>query len=209
MKYETFVIGRLNNNCYVLHAIQSKQAAIIDPADEIEPVIDYIKNNQLDLKAILITHAHFDHILGCNAVRAAFPSALLHLHKDDEALWLENGNARLFGIPAKELPRPDVWLQHGDIFSLGEVSLQVFHTPGHTPGHVVFFAQDPGLVFCGDLIFANSVGRTDLPGGNERQLLKSIQTQIFTLPESTFLLPGHGEITTVGEEKSHNPYVRI
>ncbi len=207
MKYETFVIGRLNNNCYVLHAKQSKQAAIIDPADEIEPVIAYIKNYQLDLKAILITHAHFDHILGCNVVRAAFPSALIHLHKDDEALWLEDGNAGIFGIPVKELPKPDVWLQHGDIISLDEVSLQVFHTPGHTPGHVVFYARDPGLVFCGDLIFANSIGRTDLRGGNRQQIIKSIQTKIFTLPESTLLLPGHGESTTVGVEKASNPYV--
>ena len=207
LTFKSFVIGPLQNNCYVIHEPVSNKAAIVDPAEGTEPVIDYLKNNAMVLEKILITHAHFDHILGCKAVKEAFPSASIFLHPDDAAIWQRSGNAELFGYLAVDLPQPAHWLQDCEIIPVGDDELEVRHTPGHTPGHVVYYSPNSGCVFCGDLIFRRSVGRTDLPGGDFAQLKNSIELQIYSLPESTLLLPGHGPGTTVGEEKRYNLYV--
>ncbi len=205
--FKSFVVGSLQNNCYVVHEPVSNSAAIIDPAEGIEPVINYLNSNAMVLGKILITHAHFDHILGCQAVKEAFPSTSVFLHPDDASLWQRCGNAQLFGYLAVKLPEPTHWLQDSEIISIGNDELEVRHTPGHTPGHVVYYSKSAGCVFCGDLIFKHSVGRTDLPGGDFHLLKRSIESKIYSMPDSTLLLPGHGPGTTVGEEKLHNPYV--
>lgn len=205
--FQSFVIGPLQNNCYVIHEPTSKNAAIVDPAEGAEPVIAYLEKNAMVLDKVLITHAHFDHILGCKAVNEAFPFAELFLHLDDAALWNTSGNAKLFGFIPVDLPHPTRWLQEGDIIPIGNEKLEARHTPGHTPGHVAYYSSTAGCVFCGDLIFRHSVGRTDLPGGDFAQLRDSIETRIYTLPDSTLLLPGHGPATTVGAEKLNNPFV--
>jgi glyoxylase-like metal-dependent hydrolase (beta-lactamase superfamily II) len=207
LNYKPFVIGSLQNNCYLVYDPQTKAAAVIDPLEAVGPVVAFVQENQLLLEKVLVTHAHFDHILGCKALRDEFPSAEIFLHPDDRNLWSEKGNAERFGFAAPDLPLPDHWLQHEETLQLGSGLLQVRHTPGHTPGHVVFYAQCLGCVFCGDLIFRQSVGRTDLPGGDFTQLQRSIEAQIFSLPDDTLLYPGHGPSTTVGEEKLGNPYV--
>ncbi|MEL7644001.1 MAG: MBL fold metallo-hydrolase [bacterium] len=207
LNFQSFVIGSLQNNCYVVHEPGSNKAAIVDPGEGAEPVIAYLKKNTMALEKILITHAHFDHILGCKAVNEAFPFAKIFLHQDDAALWNNSGNAQLFGYIPVDLPQPTHWLQDGEVIPVGNDVLEARHTPGHTPGHVVYYSSTAGCVFCGDLIFRHSVGRTDLPGGDFAQLRDSIETKIFTLPDSTILLPGHGPTTTVGEEKLYNPYV--
>jgi glyoxylase-like metal-dependent hydrolase (beta-lactamase superfamily II) len=140
-------------------------------------------------------------------VNEAFPFAKIFLHQDDAALWNNSGNAQLFGYIPVDLPQPTHWLQDGEVIPVGNDVLEARHTPGHTPGHVVYYSSTAGCVFCGDLIFRHNVGRTDLPGGDFAQLRDSIETKIFTLPDSTILLPGHGPATTVGEEKLYNPYV--
>ncbi|HQP08858.1 MAG TPA: MBL fold metallo-hydrolase [Anaerolineaceae bacterium] len=207
LNFQSFVIGSLQNNCYVVHEPGSNKAAIVDPGEGAEPVIAYLKKNTMALEKILITHAHFDHILGCKAVNEAFPFAAIFLHQDDAALWNNSGNAQLFGYIPVYLPQPTHWLQDSEVIPVGNDVLEARHTPGHTPGHVVYYSSTAGCVFCGDLIFRHSVGRTDLPGGDFAQLRDSIETKIYTLPDSTILLPGHGPATTVGAEKLYNPYV--
>ena len=207
LNYQPFIIGSLQNNCYLIYDARTKAATVIDPPEAVGQVVTFIQKNQLSVDKVLVTHAHFDHILGCRALRDEFPSAKIFLHPDDRNLWSKKGNAERFGFAAPDLPQPDHWLRHEEIILLGSGLLQVRHTPGHTPGHVVFYAQSLGCVFCGDLIFRRSVGRTDLPGGDFTQLKQSIETQIFSLPDETLLNSGHGPSTTVGEEKMGNPYV--
>jgi len=207
LNWTAFTLGALHNNCYLIFDPQTKIAAVIDPPEAIDPLVAFIHENQLLLEKILITHAHFDHILGSKAVKDAFPSISIYLHPGDAALWQNKGNAELFGFLAPALPQPDHWVQHEETITIGSEIVQVRHTPGHTSGHVVFYAKNEGCVFCGDLIFRRSIGRTDLPGGDFNQLIRSIEEQIFTLPSDTLLYPGHGPFTTVGEEKLGNPYI--
>jgi glyoxylase-like metal-dependent hydrolase (beta-lactamase superfamily II) len=207
MNYEILVLGMLQNNTYVLFDDTNKHAVVVDPTNSISPVIDLVRSRNASLSAILITHAHFDHIMGCEELKEAYPDAGIYLHKDDLHLWKNHGGADAFGFEIGPLPEPDHLLEKNITITIGEFSFQVFHTPGHTPGHVIYYSADDGVAFCGDLIFAGGVGRTDLPGGDFTQLYESIQNVIYTLPGDTILLPGHGEQTTVAQEKSSNPYV--
>jgi glyoxylase-like metal-dependent hydrolase (beta-lactamase superfamily II) len=207
MKYQIFVLGMLQNNTYVLFDHACENAIVIDPANSIAPVIDYLKSQNLFLNAILITHAHFDHIMGCEELKKTYPDARIYLHQDDLPLWMGQGGADDFGFEMGTLPKPDILLDKNTTIMIGEFSLQVFCTPGHTPGHVIFYSPEDHVAFCGDLIFDGGVGRTDLPGGDFNQLYESIQNVIYTMPDETILLPGHGCQTTVAKEKSSNPYV--
>jgi glyoxylase-like metal-dependent hydrolase (beta-lactamase superfamily II) len=207
MKYQIFVLGMLQNNTYVLLDHAGENAIVIDPANSITPVIDYLKSQNLFLNAILITHAHFDHIMGCEELIKAYPDAIIYLHQDDLPLWMNQGGADAFGFEMGTLPKPDILLDINTTIRIGNFSLQVFHTPGHTPGHVIYYSPDDNVAFCGDLIFDGGVGRIDLPGGDFNQLYVSIQNVIYVLPDETILLPGHGNQTTVAKEKSSNPYV--
>ncbi len=207
MKIEIFVLGMLQNNSYILFNHAGENAIVIDPANSITPVIDYLKSHNLFLNAILITHAHFDHIMGCEELKRAFPDVKIYLHQDDLPLWVNQGGADAFGFEMGGLPKPDILLDKNTTVMIGEFSLQIFHTPGHTPGHVIYYSPDDHVAFCGDLIFEGSVGRTDLPGGDFNQLYESIHNVIYTLPDRTKLFPGHGNQTTVEKEKSSNPYV--
>jgi glyoxylase-like metal-dependent hydrolase (beta-lactamase superfamily II) len=154
------------------------------------------------------THAHFDHIGGAAAIADSLnPLPLVALHPADHVLWRSEGGAPFFGYKIDPGPEPTIDLQHGQILKLGNIEFEVRHTPGHTPGMSILYVATEGVCFCGDLIFRDSVGRTDLPGGDWETLLKSIHEQIFTLPDETRLLSGHGPETTVGEEKHSNPYL--
>ena len=154
------------------------------------------------------THAHFDHIGGAGAIADALnPLPLVALHPADHVLWRSEGGAPLFGFKIDPGPEPTIDLTHGQILKLGSIEFEVRHTPGHTPGLCILYVASEAVCFCGDLIFRDSVGRTDLPGGDWETLLKSIHEQVFTLPDETRLLSGHGPETTVGEEKESNPYL--
>ncbi len=155
------------------------------------------------------THAHFDHIGGAAEIADALnPLPLVALHPDDHVLWRAGGGGALFGFKIDPGPEPTIDFEQGQILRLGSAQFEVRYTPGHTPGHCVLFAPKPMSVFAGILIFAGSVGRTDLPGGDWDTLEKSIREQIYTLPDGTRLLSGHGPETTVGDEKQFNPFVR-
>jgi len=204
----TYVLGPLENNTYLLADSASSEAVIIDPALGSEAMLNEIQRSHLKITAIWITHAHFDHISGINQlVKAIKPLESIGLHPDDLGLWREGGGARYFGINLRPEVEPTVFFSHGQQLNLGKYFIEVRHTPGHSRGHVVFYAKDIATVFCGDLIFHRSIGRTDLPGSDLSVLLNSIRSQILTLPPQTRLLSGHGPETSVGAEKTQNPYL--
>jgi len=160
------------------------------------------------LARILITHAHFDHFYTAIALSREFTHPVsIALHPEDLPLWRSGGGAYTFGFDIENKEEPDFLLSHGQVLTLGNSTLEVRHTPGHSPGHVLFYAPEINSAFCGDLIFRRGVGRTDLMGGNFKVLVNSIRTQVFTLPPETRLLPGHGPETTPREEMMENPFL--
>lgn len=208
LKYKTYTLGALQNNTYIVYDEDSRCALLIDPADS-TVILKFIHENSLKLNYILVTHAHFDHIHAVNEIRIAkkIDKPKVGLHKSDRFLWQSGAGARAFGLVYKSGELPEMVLNQNQKIECGNHFLEVRHTPGHTAGHVIFYSLDLGAVFCGDLIFYKSIGRTDLEGGNEEMLLKSIREQVLTLPDSTLLLPGHGPATTIGFEKQNNPFL--
>jgi hydroxyacylglutathione hydrolase len=198
-----FILGQLGNNSFLIADHQSKEAVVIDPSFSPEAILETITSENLILKQVWITHAHFDHIAG-----VSFFDAPIGIHTADIPLWKSKGSAENFGINLSNLPNPRWYFTPGEKVQIGTTVLEIRHTPGHSPGHVVFYCESAETVFCGDLIFQGSVGRTDLPGGNAHLLMESIRKQILTLPPQVKLWPGHGEATTVGEELSYNILLR-
>ncbi len=204
----TLILGPVMTNTYMIGQTDTGEAAVIDPAWDGQVIVAQAHAHSWRIGQIWITHAHFDHIGGVGAILAgctAPPS--IALHPADLPLWRMKGGADLFGVPMEAVPQPDVLLQPGQILRVGVYEFTVRHTPGHTLGHVIFYCASDNLAFCGDTIFAGSIGRTDLPGGDEETLLESIRRQILTLPEDTRLLCGHGEETWVGKERQTNPFL--
>jgi len=203
-----FVLGPLENNSYLIVDSETGDAVIVDPSFDTQVILDEIKLHDWRLRQVWLTHAHFDHIAGVGTViGSTIPPVPVGLHPGDLMLWKQNGMAPTFGVKFDAGPEPSMQFTHGQILHVGNSTFEVRHTPGHSRGHVVFVSENAPLVLCGDLIFKDSVGRTDLPGGNTAALIKSIRDQILTLPLETRLLSGHGPETTVGEEKNSNPYL--
>ena len=206
----TFTLGPAMTNAYLVADSETKEAAVIDPAWDGHLILAEAQKRGWRIAHLWYTHAHFDHIGGAGAIADALnPLPLVALHPADHVLWRAEGGAALFGFKIDPGPEPTIDLQHGQFLKLGSIEFEVRHTPGHTPGLCVFYIASEAICFCGDLIFRDSVGRTDLPGGDWQTLLNSIHTQIFTLPDETRLLSGHGPETTVGEEKNYNPYLSV
>ena len=204
---ETFVLGPLENNTYLLVDDATRLAAVVDPAFGSQALKHAIHQRELSLQAIWITHAHFDHIAGVSDILSGCMQPVqIGLHPDDLPNWENKGLAGSFGIPLPELPEPSLSFYDGQILLLGESQLTVRHTPGHSPGHVILVSSADHIALVGDLIFRMGVGRTDLAGGDGPQLLHSIRKSIFTLPPETRLLNGHGPETTAGYEAKHNPF---
>ena len=208
LSFVTIQLGPMKNNNYLLADDITGEAVIIDPGFEGQEVVKEAQRRGWRVKEIWLTHAHFDHIAGINAViQAAATTLEIGLHPDDLELYRKSGGAHLFQIQLPESPEPSILFSHGQHLKIGDEVLEVRHTPGHTPGHVVFYSRASQVVFCGDLIFYRGVGRTDLPGGDAKVLLDSIHRHILALPPATRLLPGHGPETTVEEEVLENPFL--
>lgn len=208
LSIKTFILGPIENNTYLLSNSDSKEAVLIDPAVPSRNIINHLKENGLLLKSIWITHAHFDHIGGVRwLLDNSGADVKVVIHQEAISLWEIGGSAREFGFDFDPGPVPETIVKEGDRLSIGNYEFMVYHTPGHTPGHITFYCKEENMAFCGDLIFYHSIGRTDLTTSNESDLLNSINENIFTLPDETTLYPGHGNSTTVGEEKRNNPFV--
>jgi len=207
LEIRSFKLGPLANNTYLLIEIPRREAIVIDPSFECEVLLDTLEKENLQLTQIWITHAHFDHIAGVPALASRIPHLKIGLHPADSPIWHQNGGADWFGWSLNVQVDPNFTFFHGQVLKFGETLIEVRHTPGHSPGHVIFLLPSQGIVFCGDLIFYHGVGRTDLPGGDFEQLHRSITEQVLTLPPHTRLLPGHGPETTIAEERSQNPWL--
>ena len=197
--------GMFEENCYILADPDTRHAVLIDPGEAAELFLRRLEAETLTLTAIWLTHAHIDHISGVETIveRTSVP---IHLHPADRSLYGHvSEQAQWLGVRPVTPPEPDHELAAGDVLELGSLRFTVRHVPGHSPGGVAFVGH--GVAFVGDALFAGSIGRTDLPGGNTQQLLDSIRQELFTLPEDTVVYPGHGPETTVGHEKRTNPFL--
>lgn len=201
-------VGMLEENCYLYACPETREAVIIDPGDEPERILQTIQDLQLIPKYIINTHGHFDHILAIDAVSAVYPVPLA-IHPADVPLYTDASVATMFGLSSPLVKRqPDILLKEGDRISFGSLALEVIHTPGHTPGGVCLISR-PYCVFSGDTLFQRGIGRTDLPGGNYEQIIKSIREKLYVLDDDLVVFPGHGESTTIIEEKHENPFVTV
>ena len=210
MKVIALELGPFAARCVVLGCEASREAVIVDPGFEPDVVVGAVRHADLRPTAIVLTHAHFDHACGVGAVKGAFPSAAVMLHAADLPLYQNlPGQGRLFGFSASDAVAWDALLRDGQNIAFGNEALLVRHCPGHSPGHIVRSdeAAASPLAVVGDVHFAGAVGRTDLWGGSFVQLEKSIREVLYTLPDATRVIPGHGPETTIGAEKRDNPFV--
>lgn len=206
---QAFTGGVASENSWLVVDASGRDAVIIDPGAAAPQLLSALRQSGAAPRAIVLTHAHFDHVEGIRDVRAAFPDLEIWLHPADRPLYDAVPQQGVwFGLELDALPEPDRDLEPGRPLAFGTLEFEVRFTPGHAPGHVTLVLPRAGLALVGDVIFEGSVGRTDLPGGDARTLMDSIQREILTLPDSTRLLPGHGPETTVGAERATNPYVR-
>lgn len=208
MFLKRLVVGELKTNCYLIGCKRTNEAAVIDPGgedDDIDLIINLLQKNRLDLKYIINTHGHIDHIVG-NSLLKDKTKALLFIHRLD-AEMLTNTNKKFSYFMGKEIysPPADRFLEEGDEIFLGRLKLMVIHTPGHTPGGISLVLNN--VIFTGDTLFAGSIGRTDLPGGSYQDLIKSIKEKLLILGDDKIIYPGHGLNSTIGEEKRTNPYI--
>jgi len=207
MRVKVFTGGVFGENGFVATCEATKATVVIDPGASAPDMASYLATEGLKVQAILLTHAHLDHVEGLGVIRD-FTDAPTYLHPLDRPMFDGLGQqAAMFGMPFPELDPPEKELADGEIFNFGDCSFEVSLTPGHAQGHVMFVSSEAGLVFSGDLIFMGSIGRTDLPGGNYQELFASIRSRVLTLPDETRLLSGHGPETTVGHERVSNPFL--
>lgn len=206
MIFETLVVGPLGVNCYLLGCEQTGEGLIVDAGDEAVRIIALAEERGLRIAQVISTHGHFDHVGANRAVVQHFGAHLLIHSADAPMLNRAADVAQAYGMAGENSPAPDNLLVDGMEIIFGACRLTVLHTPGHTQGGCCLYLAEQKLVLTGDTLFADSIGRTDLPGGSHAMLLESIRTKLFTLPDDVSAYPGHGPSTTIGHEKHHNPY---
>jgi glyoxylase-like metal-dependent hydrolase (beta-lactamase superfamily II) len=208
MILETFPVGPLQCNCTILGDEETREAIVIDPGDEVGRIARRLIKLGLKLKQILVTHAHIDHVGGALKLKRLTGAPILFNENDLEQIEMMETQAGWLGIPTPETEPPDDSLADGQLVGLDSYPASVIHTPGHTQGSVCLHFAPLKLLIAGDTLFAGSIGRTDLPGGNTLQILDSIHTRLLAFPNETKVLPGHGPITTIGAERRSNPFLR-
>jgi len=210
IQLKTFVFNPFQVNTFVLWD-ETKECIIIDASCyeeyEFQELFDFVSKYKLTPKAVLNTHAHVDHLTGTRGICDAYKIEM-HLHEAEEFLY-ENAlsQGRTFGFDIHKPPEPASFLNEGDVFKFGNSEIKMFHAPGHSPGSMLFYMENEGFLITGDVLFSGSIGRTDLPGGDLKQLIQSIQTKILVLPGETRVFPGHGPETTVQKEMKFNPFL--
>jgi hydroxyacylglutathione hydrolase len=218
MIIEELTVTAFQQHTRIIGCEKTKQAICVDPGDEAERIVETLERHGLNLQAIALTHAHLDHVGGVAALKKLQPNAKINLHRGDEFIY--NGlpeQPAWIGIPRSqwaalgfvfEPPPPiDEYWTDEQTYNVGELQFKVLHCPGHTPGHVVLYEPNERKVFVGDVLFAGSIGRTDLPGGSMEQLLDSIKHKVLSLPDDVTVYSGHGPLTTIGEERLTNPFL--
>jgi len=205
---ERVVVGPFASNCYIIGSESDKVGMIIDPGDGAKEIMNKVKDLELDIKHIVLTHGHIDHIGALKKVKEA-TRAEVAVHADDAQSLKERGGFLMslvtVGLSYPTPPPPDRLLKDGDSIEVGDFHFLVLHTPGHTPGGICLLGE--GVMFSGDTLFNCGIGRTDLPGGNYNQLMDSIKTKLMVLPDNTVIYPGHGPETTIGAERTDNPFL--
>ncbi|NNE65088.1 MAG: MBL fold metallo-hydrolase [Pyrinomonadaceae bacterium] len=218
MLIKTFTITPFQQNTRVVVCEDTGNAVCIDPGEKCEAIVDFITDNEYTFQAVTLTHGHLDHAGGTLDLHRAFPEAEILLHKDDEPLYyglpqqplrmgIPQGQLKALGFDYEAPPKITRNWEHGESYAIGNLTFEVLHCPGHTPGHVVFAEKKQRSVFVGDCLFQGSIGRTDLPGGSHEQLLESIKNNILSLGDDFTVYSGHGPETTVGHEKNTNPFL--
>ena len=205
MIIKRLAVGPFASNCYIVGSESSKEGMIIDPGDEAEVILRNVKDLELDIKSIVLTHGHIDHIGALKEVKEA-TGAEVAIHTDEAESLQRQPLSTLFGLSYPTPPPPDRLLKDGDSMDIGDLRFLVLHTPGHSPGCICLLGE--GIIFSGDTLFNYGIGRTDLPGGSYSQLMNSIHTKLMTLPDNTAVYPGHGPDTTIGAERSGNPFLQ-
>ena len=205
---ETIPVGPLQCNCTILGDLVSRKAIVVDPGGDAEILLERLVELDLQVERIIHTHAHLDHFLASGKMKEA-TGAKLALHREDLFLWdMLEDQCRMFGIPFEPPPPPDQWLENEEEIDLNVLQGKALHTPGHTPGSMCFLFESQKLLIAGDTLFQGSIGRTDLWGGDFKEIEKSIQEKLYTLDEETSVITGHGESTSIGHEMRANSFVQ-
>jgi hydroxyacylglutathione hydrolase len=208
MIHEILPVGLLGCNCSILGDEVTREAMVVDPGDDVSQILEILQRHGLTVKKIVITHAHIDHIGGAHKLRA-LTGAPVTMHEADKMLSDRlDVQAGWLGVETPPDPGIDHPAHEGDVIRVGSIEAGVLHTPGHTPGSISLYLPNEQKLIAGDTLFQGSVGRTDLPGGDTAEILKSIRGKLYKLPDSTIVIPGHGGNTTIGAEKRSNPFVR-
>ena len=208
LKVEIIPVTAFQQNCSLVWCDSTNEAALIDPGGNTELLLERIAAHGVQLKQILLTHAHIDHAGAAADIAEQHDIPIIGPHKADQ-FWIDklSDQSRMFQFPEARPFVPQRWLDQGDEIQVGKETMQVFHCPGHTPGHVVFYHPTIGLLFVGDVLFQNSIGRTDFPQGDHATLIQSIHDKLMVLDDQVQFVPGHGPMSTIGQERQHNPFL--
>ena len=208
LKIEIIPVTAFQQNCSLVWCDSSNEAALIDPGGDTELLLERVAHHGVNLTQIFLTHAHIDHAGGAADIAEARDIPIIGPHQADQ-FWIDklSDQSRMFQFPEARPFVPQRWLDQGDEVCVGKETMQVFHCPGHTPGHVVFYHQYMGVLFVGDVLFQNSIGRTDFPQGDHDTLIQSIRDQLLVLDDQVQFVPGHGPVSSIGQERKHNPFL--
>ena len=210
MKIDRLVLGEFETNCYIVRSTDAaSECLIIDTGLDTGPLMEFIDRGKLRPVALILTHGHIDHIAGVDILREKFPSLKIYIHKLDARLLTDAvGNLSVMTGRSMTAGNADCLIDEPEVIDEAGICLRVIHTPGHTPGGICLYNEQEGVIFVGDTLFADSVGRTDFPNGDHEQLIAGIKQKLLVLPDETAVYPGHGGRTTIGREKARNPFLR-
>lgn len=208
MIFQMMQVGPLGVNCYIVGDENSREVVVIDPGGHARQIHETLENLRVKVRGIVLTHAHFDHVMGVEMLKRATGAPLLVGENEKRVFESVARQGEAFGIAVPPLPDPERWLKEGDVIEAGNVKLQVFEVPGHSPGSIALYDVDNSVVFVGDVLMRGTIGRTDFPGCSLEELLRSIRGKLYTLPDGTQVYSGHGPMTTIGEEKLLNPFTK-